>query len=199
MGKICVLSLGLLTFACTLYAAPLSVNKPAPSSPPLQGLRFGEAPLPDMICLNGLCMADSSSEERTNRIFSSYNKPVDLTHFGGVAITSPQYDYFENQLFRISFQLRCRVSQGDACMESVADELDRTYGLTAIQDAEQETFPGRTVLTREFRTDAGAVVSFSRDKIDGQWQQPLVRIYDLPLMDSVRESANPRYRPNGRW
>lgn len=195
MGKIFALTLGIVVLSCTLFAGPLlAADHGAYSSQLLQGIQFGTAPLPDMICIKGTCLDDLASGERTNRLFVSYNKPLDLTHFGEVAISSPQYDYFEDQLFRISFKLLCRSGREDSCLVKVADELNYDYGLTPVQGTSQESNLS-DFINRDFYTDSGLVVRLSWESGQGA----LAEIYDLPLMDTVRSTANPNYRPNGRW
>jgi hypothetical protein len=198
MGKIYTLTLGALVLTGTLFAGSLQAADYSYSSQLLQGVQFGSAPLPAMICIKGTCLDDLAPGERTNRIFAAYNNPVDLTHFGGVAISSPEYDYFEGRLFRIMFRLHCRSGREDSCLGKIIDELDSDYGLTPIPGSPRETdLP--PVIDRDFHTDSGLVVRLSWSVGYSDWQRPYVEIYDLPLMESVRSTSNPNYRPNGRW
>ncbi|HKK02184.1 MAG TPA: hypothetical protein VJ955_08455, partial [Desulfuromonadales bacterium] len=159
MKKTSVGLLCLLAFGGSLAVSPALAWNDALPGVPLEGLQFGEAPLTSMVCFSGSCAADSPKEQAS--LIASYNKPLVLTFFGGAAIAPPKYDYFENQLFRISFALRCRPDQAEKNFKNIAAALTRDYGLTPV-DTLTRTAPGCFYEGRNFRTDDGTVVVFSR-------------------------------------
>ena len=163
-----------------------------------EGIYFGDFPPQDVICVRGLCpLGDMGVEINDNpRILPVYCKEKDITHFNGVRISSPEYSFFDNQMFQVLFDIQCEGSSQQTCLDQVQRGLEARYGLkqleeTALGDNNHET--GSATL---FVTDSGSLVAIFAFDSNKTNRHPAVKIYDQALMDQVRKSVNPRYQPD---
>ncbi len=161
------------------------------------GLHFGEPPAPDMICTRGPCpsaqLGVGINHQKT--ILSGYKHPVDLTHYAEVEISAPRYDFFADQFVQASFRILCDPVQADICAMTVVEALDQHYRLTLEQEHLRITSPNMESTFQRYRTASGKQITLHRDKVKGQWQNPVVKLYDEALMQTVRQAANPKYSP----
>jgi len=188
-----VTSLLLAAQPARLQAQSFAESSPADFS--FEGLSFGEPPSGDMLCFRGDCAGypQSTTAHAPESILSSYMRRLDLTHLGRTPVTSPQYDFFNDRLVRISIRTECPEEQIAACLEDVIISLDARYGLTLLRKGATEPAGSLTGL---YQTDSGEVVSVKA--IDGLERQRIIaiQIYNHRLMDELRKAANPNYQPS---
>ena len=146
-----------------------------------------------MICVSGPCLAKET--ESKHPIVSKYNLPVDITHYGGVKISSPEYDFFDNQLFQVGFKAECKADKARVCIDDIVNELDAQYGLEQIKDVYKEYSDQQAVHFYQYLTDTGAVIKIYWEKNINRWGYPSIKIYEKPLLDAVRVFSNPNYIP----
>ncbi len=152
---------------------------------------FGDPPTQDMLCVGGPCdeTTSSTAAKINDSILLSYQRSVDRTHLGSVAITTPRYDFHDNRLIRIQFNLICPPENLQSCAERLTHKLDDHYGLTLLQSPKTES----SLPTGLYQSDSGEVVSFFASKIEEDTPMLSVRFYNKPIMDEVRTEANPAY------
>jgi hypothetical protein len=158
-----------------------------------QSIHLGQSTTNEMICVSGLCIAEEIKTRQS--IVAKYNLPVDITHYGGVKISSPRYDFYDNQLYQIFFSIACKTDKATACIENVVQELRSQYGLEQIGEIFKVYSDHQAIYSYQFLTDTGAVVEIHREKSSNIWDRPSVKIYEKDLIDAVRISANPNYIP----
>lgn len=161
-----------------------------------QGLRFGQPPLDDMICTKGVAAVEQQGRVvRSQRsIVSSYKKRKDITHFNRVQISAPNYDYWQDQLFRVHFEVLCDSGNAELCMDSVYDGLDDQYGLKFLDETSGQLSEQDEINVEYYLTDAGDIVEFHHNVTRGTLLL-YVKIYNKDLIDTVRLAANPKYVP----
>lgn len=170
----------------------------AEAVPVFSGFHFGDAPRDNMLCTAGPCATELVAEghRKPNQLVAVYKLPVDATHLGGVEISAPDYFYHENRLFRVSFRILGDPDKAERCMTRLVDAFEERYGMTQLRQIFDSSAADKASLQRNYLTTAGYRVEFCRLQENGRWQPPLVSIYHPTLMDAVRLSANPDYRPD---
>lgn len=156
---------------------------------------FGLPPSPHMTCVKGPCL-DSDAEEiykQSRTIVSSYFKPIDVTHFGGVPISSPRYDYFNDENFQILFEIVCDYENMEACMDQVESNLIETYGMENLESANIVQSEKNEIIVRDLGMDSGILARIIRMKVNNVWGNPAVKIYRKDLIDKLRSAVNPHY------
>jgi hypothetical protein len=68
--------------------------------------------------------------------------------------------------------------------------------MTQISQTFDSSSPGEASMQMNYLTTAGSRIEICRLQKDGQWQPPLVSIYEPALMNAVRLAANPDYHSN---
>ena len=190
--------LPLLLFLILVVPLPVSAqgwDDPAPALFVFQGIGFGEPPSADMICTRGDCPPgrESLTVNPHPEILTSYRRSVDLTHLAGVAISAPEYDFFDNRLTRIKFYLQCEAESAQACIEAVEFDLRTRYQATFLE--EFHIFQGAGEEHRGVRCAAepGIFIDIHQFKRAGRWLEPIVKISDHALMEEARRAAYPDY------
>lgn len=145
-----------------------------------------------MFCVNGACATGDGPAKKS--IFTGYKKPLDLTRFGGVDISSPRYDFYNGQLVRIVFELECEKKEADRCTNRLVRALDDLYGLDHVTMRELKPTPHRPGRVRQFLTPGDVMIEI-RTGEDASSGRPLVKIYDKWMMDSIRMTVNPDFVP----
>ena len=141
------------------------------------GLAFGVEPGDGMLCIRGNC--PEGVEQISRRISfpsATYLFDRDTTHWGIVPITPPEYDFFRDQLYRVRFRLLCRSSEELACLRLTRAEIDRRYGFEHLDGADFSL--ADNVMAYEEIGNLGPET-----------------IYSISLMEKVRISSNPNYKP----
>lgn len=163
----------------------------------LAGFVFGQAPGSEMICFKGPCLDElvPNQAPQSRTIISSYKKPLDITFLNGVEITSPRYDFHDNVLFRVTFNLLCSSEESEACIAAVAGDLQQALGLTLDHSYNDTWDDDLRLRLLRFTNSSGMTVRIDMRKISGNWEKPFVEISDRQLMEQVRRAANPDYQP----
>jgi hypothetical protein len=120
--------------------------------------------------------------------------PVSESQLGGVAISTPQFYFFQNRLLRIGFYLDCEPDTAELCMAALAETFNERYGMTLIRETYSSLSAQEASLVRHYHTAAGEVVEIRRSMYDGVWSRPYVDFNDPVLRNVLRLAANPRYR-----
>jgi hypothetical protein len=161
------------------------------------GLRFGQGAPREMVCVGGACIETEDGKPSKNPI-ASYKFPRDITFYGGVEISPPVYDFFEEQLIRVRFRLLCPPKKADQCSDDVLAALDEAFGMTAREQSTEELSSGLSVTGRLGLLGSGDIVLLSRERISGAWRDPHVSIENPGRMDELRRALNPAYVPAPR-
>lgn len=184
MFKISSLTVVLVLFASSLFASDFE----------FRGLRFGDAPQQNMICLRGDCPEGTVTFARQYDFPNAvYSFPEDITHLGSVPINSPEYDFIEGQLYRIRIILKCTSGFGGQCIESALEEIDANYEYTKNESG---TFTSD--VQGSVYVELGEIAS--GDQVKVSWTPefdidslPHIKIQNLDLLEKARMAANPNY------
>ena len=181
-----------------LFPTVQTVAAPAGIDPLFNGIQFGDPPGDNMLCTAGPCTVGriSSGHRHPNQIVSVYKMPLAATQLDGVEISAAEYSFFSNRLFRIGFKVLCPPDRAEICMNRLADTLTERYGMTRINQIFDSARPGQAIMQQNFLTADGDRIEFCLYQENGQWMQPYVSFFRPELMDAVRLTANPKYRPN---
>ncbi len=149
-----------------------------------QDLRLRQEPSKDMNCIKGACIPGSKN------IFSIFKRDKDISSLGEVQISTPQYYFFNNQLTQISFRVLETQEEDKAFAE-----LSTLYGLKLVDEFDLVQSDKVADLAKQYIGDSGMIVELIKKKINGEWNNLYVKIYDKNLMDLVRIKINPNYVP----
>lgn len=187
----------LLALAGTLNAGDIDYENMQANSLEFEGLRFGQPPLADMICTRGICPSGQQGKvvKKNESIVSTYKKEKDITHYNRIEISAPKYDFWENHLARVIFEVECAPETAEVCIDTVYDNLDSHYGLTWLDEVLASPSFKDEFMVNFYMTDSGEIVEIHRYKRMGKWEHPFVRIYNKDFMDAIRIAANPNYIP----
>lgn len=155
----------------------------------LNNLGFDDPPAPGMICTKGACSGSASG--LTPLPISSYAFPRDWTHFEGTPITTPHYDFLNDQLFRIRFQLDCRSALAGECIAQFWRAFNQRYPVTENPCSSKL----KGAVCRRGALASGEILSISWRPQAALDSRPIVQIFDPYLMDRARSLANPNYQP----
>ena len=160
-------------------------------------MTFGQPPEDGMICTVGPCSTEQLRPDiRQNKIDSSdYIKPTDITHYGDWEITSPVYRFFEGRFVRVNFDILCDESQAQRCMKEVADALDQEYGLELLENWVMEVNEDQSIEAQTYKTGDDTIINISLNNISRRSSRPTVIIESHSMMEKMRKSANPNYKP----
>lgn len=190
------LILVILFFASPLNAENITYGNVEAITFEFQGLRFGQSPLADMICIKGVCPSGQQGKfVKSKSIISTYKKQKDITHYNLIEISAPKYDFWENRFARVIFEMACDPETAEMCIDAVCDNLDSQYGLTWLDEVIGNTSPNNAFKVNFYMTNSGEIVEIHRYKRQGKWAYPFVRIYNKDFMDEIRIAANPKYVP----
>ncbi len=171
----------------------------APITVPLFGdFHFGDVPRDDMLCVAGHCATGQIAVGHRNpgQLVSVYQLPVSESQLGGVAISTPQFSFFQNRLLRIGFYLDCEPDTAELCMAALAETFNGRYGMTLIRETYSSLSAQEASLVQHYLTASGAKVEIRRLMHDRVWSRPYVNFNDPALSDVLRLAANPKYRPH---
>lgn len=158
------------------------------------GLRFGQGAPKEMICIGGACLKTEDGKPPKSPI-SSYKFPKDITFFGGIEISPPVYDFFEDRLLRVRFNLLCRPQDASRCIDALFAALEDDFGVAERQEFAEELSPGLSSSGRVGLLGSGDVVTLRRESRAGILNAPAVWIENPALMDALRQAVNPAYVP----
>lgn len=192
------LLLALLLTPTLLHAAPAPSSDIEPLDLKFSGYRFGQSPSANMVCGGGYCKARETGDSgRLDLPFSIYETPGALTTLGGLTIVRPRYTFWNDRLYRISFQVNCAPLETEECLDDIVRDLDREYGLTPLSANDFRNFVlDRRQIVRDFVSEAGAIIKIRGVRTGQEWQKPLVDIADRRMADQVGYTLNPEhYKP----
>jgi hypothetical protein len=160
----------------------------------LSGLSFGKPPAEGMICIRGNCPEEFEQiSRRTGFPSNTYLFDRDITHWGSVPTTPPEYDFFKDRLYRIRFRLLCRSGDELTCLRMTLEEIKSRYGYEHSEGSDFSRADDERSFEGIGRTSGGDVVVLRRSR-KGLGSLPVVVIYSLPLMEDLRHFSNPDYR-----
>ncbi len=185
----------LLMFSCPTFAGETSEEDKI-SRFQFQGVFFGDFPAVDMICVRGLCPVGSNAiGVNTNPLlFPTYNQQTSITHYHGAKISSPEFTFYDDKMFMVSFYLLCSPQSRQECFDAVKNGMEAQYGLTPYnlyRDGKQLDSGS----TQGFLTESGSLVELIWRNNSRQENKPVVRISDKHLLELSRKSVNPQYIP----
>jgi hypothetical protein len=185
----------ILAFAGPAFAAAPKIETQI-SKLEFQGVHFGDFPSVDMVCVRGLCpVGELGVGISTNsRIPPAYTQQTAITHYNGARISTPEFHYFDDQMYMVRFNIECKSNGVDECVVAVKERLDAEYGLFPIVDADSKKSASPKVV-EEFVTESGSLVAIVRGGTYKGMSFPSVRIVDRTLMDQLRKFFNPNYVP----
>lgn len=161
------------------------------------GYRFGQSPSANMVCFSGYCKSQApGGDGRVTFPFSIYDTPGAVSTLAGLTVVNARYNFWEDQLYRVFFQVDCSPLSTEECLDDIVKSLDREFGLTPLStsDSEYHVLQKRSVF-KEFVLDSGALLKIRAFCIDGDWQMPAVDIVDKGVADRAGTSISPRYKP----
>lgn len=159
-----------------------------------KGMRFGDSPQEEMICIKGNCPERFQQLSRkTDFPHSTYIFDEDITHIRNVPIEPPEYDFFEGQLYRIKLTLKCDKAFGDQCINSALNEIKSEHGYTVISTDEFDDSPRGTWYFERGETYLGDEVVLNWTPEFPHQRYPHIDIQNIELLETVRLAANPNY------
>jgi hypothetical protein len=160
-------------------------------------MTFGQPPEDGMICVVGPCSSEQlRADIRHNKIdLSDYIKPTDITNYGGWQISSPVYSFFEGRLVRVVFNIQCDKDQAQRCMKEVADALDLEYGLELLENFMMEFDETLSIEAQTYKTGDDTVIYIGFNNSISRANSPTVFIQSHSMMEKMRKSINPDYKP----
>lgn len=180
-----------------IFACPLTAQEIRSQTAPLefQGLRFGQPLHDDMLCTKGPCTFAQQGKiiNKSESLISTYIKPNDITHYNFIEISSPKYDFWENRLVQVRFEIMCEPGKAESCIDSVYNGLNRQYAPIFIKEISKQKSSQDEFKVKFYRTKSGEIIEVHRYKRRAKWTAPFVKIYNKELMDKVRFAANPNY------
>jgi hypothetical protein len=161
-----------------------------PGSTPFADFHFGDPQKNGLICVKGACL-----KEQAKYNFSKYKMPVDINFFGGIEVGAPTYDYYNNQLMRISFPILEKDTGFTSKLNSVLSALNDQYGITLISQSHIARSANHETWSDRYVTSQGYIINIDRRKRDGSWRKAFIKIYDKNLVEGFCMDVNPNYVP----
>jgi hypothetical protein len=150
---------------------------------------FGEQPTEQMVCLRGTCSSDPAEQ---GVIIASYTRITDAPRFCGYKIASPQYDYYQDKLFRIHFRFINCGSNPDEYLETIEDRLTE-LGMSYVEERETNPTEGQSTLKLVYKSADGIVAQIIIRRYGSCWGLPLIKFQSIELIDALNKEMNPRY------
>lgn len=133
---------------------------------------FGTAPIAEMECIRGACRDDS----KKHIITATYMNTNNPDQFFGYDITQPHYDYYNDELFRISFKLVTEDCDPDFYLDSIEDALVDQYGMEFVGEGEYEINADYAIYVVDYSSESGVIAHISWSKTGECWSNPRVRV-----------------------
>ncbi len=182
--------------------AAASDDKSEISKLSFDGVYFGDFPSVDMICVRGLCPVGDLGVGTNNRplLFTGYTQERSLSHYAGVRISTPVFNYFDDKMALVTFFLQCSTKAQQECLNTVRLGLDAEYGLALLERSAPE---GQGLSeTQSLFKGSEAYVTESKSLVSLFWGEnshpksfATVSISDKYLLDSARLAVNPNFVP----
>jgi hypothetical protein len=179
------------------YVVEFHSDRPAP----FDFEDFGFFPDADMLCIGGPCLdEDSEIYKRKQSVVSYYHKPVDITQFGGVRISSPRYEFFKNSLFEISFNVVCDTDLMQACLDYVEAELSANYDMVSVDEINEDIGGKSMIFGRLLEGEDDVFSQIVWQQTEGVWDSPSVKIFRMDLLEELRSEVDSDFVPIwSRW
>lgn len=150
-------------------------------------LAFGQSPPAEMICVGGTCPGEQLPPGKV--FFRKYKFPRDTNFFGNVPILTPTYDFSQDGLFRIRFEVLCAPARLEMCIEELSSTLEEQYGFRFVE----ERWVSAWKWYRRGVAAPGEEVLVSRDADPGKTPKAFVAIQSVALIEKLRLKANPGF------
>jgi len=157
---------------------------------PFASFRFGEPQLSQLVCTKGACL-----QARSKFNYSRYKLPVDISFFEGIEIGTPTYDYYNNQLVRISFSVLEKGRKSAEALNAAIAVLKDVYGIALVKKKHAVVSSDQEVMLDRYVTDQAYVVDLDRRRYGKDWTEVSVKIFDKNLIDAFCFDVNPDYMP----
>ncbi|MCD6526114.1 MAG: hypothetical protein J7K75_03870 [Desulfuromonas sp.] len=151
---------------------------------------LGFSPTNQMQCVRGACSSDPNQH---NFMVASYTRLTDPLSFCGYVITQPQYDFYQDELFRVRFKLNATETDPESCLEIIEQELVARYQMTCVSEYEDRYDDTRSTLKLVFQSDAGVVAQIVWKKFGHCWGTPYVKLQKTELINALNKTMNPQY------
>jgi hypothetical protein len=191
----------LLLFSFLLAVPSLAADQPAaeqtqPVELEFGGYKFGQSPAANMVCFSGYCKSQApGGDGQINFPFSIYETPGAVSTQIGMLVVNPRYNFWEDALYRVFFQVDCTPQPTEECIDDLTESLNREYGLTPLFMYDHQNFVvGSHSIQRAFVTETGALVRIRAGSNKNGWQMPTIDIIDKRVADHIGSSLNPTYR-----
>lgn len=187
----------LLLLPTLLHAENLTPSLPAPVELEFGGYRFGQSPSANMVCFSGYCKSQApGGDGRITFPFSIYETPGAVSTLAGLTVVNARYNFWEDQMYRVFFQVDCTPLSTEECLDDIVKSLDREFGLTPLSTSDSEHYVlERRSIFKDFILDSGAFLKIRATRVGSDWQKPAVDIVDKGVADRVGTSISPRYTP----
>ena len=161
------------------------------------GYKLGQAPSANMVCLSGYCKSQGPDGDGLISFpYSTYGTPGAVSTLSGLMVVNPRYSFWNEQLYRISFQVDCTPLEMAECLDDIIVTLDREYDLIPISSSETQQFAlARHIIVKEFATESGAIVKLRSVASAEGPQLPLVNIIDQDMANQVGTTLSPNFKP----
>lgn len=181
-----------------VLAAGASQSELAPAMDlEFSGYRFGQSPSANMTCFSGYCKSQApGGDGRITFPFSVYETPGAVSTLAGLVVVKPRYTFWEDRLYRVSFQVDCTPLEPAACLDDIVATLHREYTLFPLAASDTQQFiEERHILLREFRTESGALVNIRSTTLKDQPVMTVVDIIDQTMAGLVISTVTATHRP----
>jgi hypothetical protein len=161
------------------------------------GYRFGQSPAANMVCFSGYCKSQApGGDGRITFPFSIYETPGAVSTQIGMTIVNVRYNFWEDHLYRVFFQVDCTPLATEECLDDMIRNFDREYGLTPLSTSDSEQFVlGKRSIVKDFIMDSGAFLKIRAARQEDIWQMPSVDIVDKRVSDRVATTLSPNFTP----
>lgn len=144
-----------------------------------------------MRCIKGGCL----QPDKNKHIIDSFIKPSDEKTFCGLKISSPQYDFYKNKLFRIIFRFEDIDEEHNAIFSSITHKLKQHYGMRMVSDTERQIDSYRSSHVVVLASEHGVVAKIVSYKYGSCWITPYVKLQKTELINTLNKAMNPKYIP----
>ena len=157
--------------------------------------KMGQPPFYDMTCDHGYCKSQApGGDGRVKVPYNVFARVSDPSSIAGIEISTPKYYYWKDQLFRITFFIKCNSDNTDECFDLVLYEISREDMLILLANESVDFVAiDQKMSGRSFVSTSGALLSAVQTENKGD-RELLIDIWDKKLRDELNLNLNPKYR-----
>jgi hypothetical protein len=126
-------------------------------------------------------------------LITSFQQKNSSELFAGYAITSPRYDYYQDQLFRIKFRFKVAEEDQDHFLDTIRQHLRDQYQMSYVTEKVSRVNEFQTTYLLVLESPSGVVARIVRHRYGNCWAPPYIKLQKTEIIDKLNHEMNPNY------